>query len=300
MAIRPKQIRVFAPAKVNLFLHVTGKRADGFHELQSLVAFADAADELEIESANGFSLEVEGPFANGLPRETDNLVLQAARALSGHFSVRAGARFKLTKNLPVASGIGGGSADAAAAFRGLVALWETGSADGPDIGLLAARLGSDIPVCLASVTAWMEGRGERVTRLPPLPQAHLVLINPGFGVATAEVFRRLDSRKGRPASIPPGPFASADDLAHYLKTMGNDLEAPALSIAPGIGAVLDALTHAGSALARMSGSGATCFGLFKTAAARDAAARSIARAEKAWWVRSSKFVSAEFARPRRQ
>ncbi len=297
MAIRPKSIRVFAPAKINLFLHVTGKRADGFHELQSLAAFADVADELAVDSADSFSLEMDGPFAKGLPQEADNLVLRAARALSGHFGVRAGARFKLTKNLPVASGIGGGSADAAAAFRGLIALWKIGDTDSPDIGALAARLGSDIPVCLASVAAWMEGRGERVTRLSPLPQAHLVLINPGFGVATAEVFRRLDSRKSRPASTPPGPFASADDLFRYLGTTGNDLEAPALSIAPEIGTVLDALSHAGSILARMSGSGATCFGFFKTAAARDAAAASIARTEKAWWIRAAEFVSDEFARP---
>lgn len=293
MAIRPERLRVFAPAKLNLFLHVLRKRRDGYHDLQSLVAFADIGDVLTVVPAAGFALVCEGPFAAQLDSENNNLVLRAARALAGELLSDKGAEFTLVKNLPVASGIGGGSADAAAALRGLLALWGSGYADAEQINALAAGLGSDIPVCLLSRTAWMEGRGEMVMPLPVLPPFALVLVNPGVSVATASVFRSAAPRDADEELLTPGPFTALDQLVHYLETTRNDLEAAARAIAPAIGDALDALARAGAAFARMSGSGATCFGLFETPAKAQDAAAAIARAYPAWWVRAGAFAPAD-------
>ncbi|MGB8363887.1 MAG: 4-(cytidine 5'-diphospho)-2-C-methyl-D-erythritol kinase [Rhizomicrobium sp.] len=293
MATRPESVRVFAPAKINLFLHVERKRRDGYHDLQSLVAFADIGDELTVARADGFSLALDGPFAHLLSGEPDNLVLKAARSLAAHLASRDGAHFTLTKNLPVASGIGGGSADAAAALRGLLALWKRDDADADQLNALAAALGSDIPVCLRSRPAWMEGRGERVLHLPLLPRAGLVLVNPGVAVSTADVFRRVVPDMRDAGMKPPGEFGTLDELVRYLGTTRNDLEASARAIAPVIGEALDALSRHGAAFARMSGSGATCFGLFKTDAQAHAAAASIAQAQPAWWARAGGFAIAE-------
>jgi 4-diphosphocytidyl-2-C-methyl-D-erythritol kinase len=291
-------VRVHAPAKINLFLHVTGKRPDGFHDLQSLVAFADAGDELIMERGRGFSLDIWGPFAAGLTGDADNLVLKAARALDEYLGLSEGAHFTLIKNLPVASGIGGGSADAAAALRGLIELWHRPDGAVQEVGAVAPRLGSDVPVCLLSRTAWMEGRGEHVKLLPQMPGVHLVLVNPGVAVSTADVFRRLTIRAGGPLLSPPPGFGSLAALVDYLKSTRNDLEAPALAIAPIIGKVLEALAREGAAFTRMSGSGATCFGLFETAERASAAADAIAKAEPSWWARAAAFAPPEFAYPR--
>jgi 4-diphosphocytidyl-2-C-methyl-D-erythritol kinase len=187
---RPDRLTVFAPAKINLCLHVGDKRADGFHELESLVAFVDAGDVLQFERADDLSLTIEGPFADGLSIGDDNLVLKAAQLLSARTKSNPGARIALQKNLPVASGIGGGSADAAATLRGLVDLWGL-NLSASELHLIAAELGSDVPVCIESAPAWMEGRGERVTPISGLPDCWLLLINPGISVSTAEVFRKL-------------------------------------------------------------------------------------------------------------
>ena len=298
MATRPEAVRVTAPAKINLFLHVTRKRPDGYHDLQSLVAFADVGDVLTLERGAELSLAVDGPFAQGLAAEADNLVLRAARAIAERRPAIAATRIRLTKNLPVASGIGGGSADAAAALRGLRALYDESIAES-DLLAIAASLGSDIPVCVASQTAWMEGRGEIVTPLPSLPPAHVVLVNPGLSVSTADVFRRLTVRADEASLTPPAAFASLDALVHYLKTTRNDLEGPALAIAPAIGSVLEALAQQGAVLARMSGSGATCFGFFETAAKAQSAAAAIAKAEPRWWARAGKLADAHAAQPQR-
>jgi 4-diphosphocytidyl-2-C-methyl-D-erythritol kinase len=296
VATRPEQLRVAAPAKINLFLHVTRKRSDGYHDLQSLVAFTDIGDVLTLERGPEFSLAIDGPFAQGLAAEADNLVLRAARALAERHPAIAATHIRLTKNLPVASGIGGGSADAAAVLRGLLVLYGESFAE-DELLAIAASLGSDIPVCVASQTAWMEGRGEIVTPLPPLPPAHIVLVNPGVSVATAEVFRRLIIRAGEAALAQPTAFASLDALIRYLKTIRNDLEAPALAIAPAIGSVLEALAQQRAAFTRMSGSGATCFAIFETAAKAQSAAAAIAKAEPHWWVRAGKFTDAQDALP---
>ena len=297
MATRPEPLRVAAPAKINLSLHVTRKRPDGYHDLQSLVAFADIGDVLTLECAPALSLAIDGPFAQGLEGEADNLVLRAARAIAQRRPTIEGARIRLTKNLPVASGIGGGSADAAAALRGLPALYGERLPE-EDLLAVAATLGSDIPVCVASQTAWMEGRGEIVTPLPPLPPAHIVLVNPGLSVATADVFRRLTIRADETTVSRPAAFASLDALVVYLKTTRNDLEAPALAVAPPIGSVLDALAQQGAVFTRMSGSGATCFGFFETASKAQSAASAIAKAEPRWWARAGGLVDADAARPR--
>ncbi|MTE01813.1 4-(cytidine 5'-diphospho)-2-C-methyl-D-erythritol kinase [Paracoccus sp. YIM 132242] len=263
-----------APAKLNLALHVTGRRADGYHLLDSLVAFAGVGDVVTLEPGP-LSLRIDGPFAAGLSTD-DNLCLRAAR-LAG-----ADAAITLTKTLPVASGIGGGSADAAAVLRGLVQM-------GHALPLQAERLGADVPVCLASGPARMQGVGEVVTPLPPLPPIPLVLVNPGIALSTPQVFAAMDRRDnpGLPA-IPR--FAGLADLTAWLAGTRNDLEPAALSIAPAVGQVLDALRTTGAAFARMSGSGATCFGFYDSPDRARIAATALKR--HGWWA-----VATELAPP---
>ncbi len=292
MAIRPDRVCAFAPAKINLFLHVTGKRADGYHDLQSLVGFAGAGDVIVAERATEISLAIDGEFAEGLASEKNNLVLKAAELLAKKFGIRDALRFTLTKNLPVASGIGGGSADAAAALRCALALLDMPDADVMDI---AAQVGSDVAVCVRSATAFMQGRGEDVTLLPALPPVPLVLANPGVAVSTASVFRQLVIRNRDRLDAPTRPFASVAELISYLGATRNDLEAPAVGLEPQIGKVLDALGACGALFTRMSGSGATCFGFFESTEGADAAAARMARENPGWWVRATNFVPAEAA-----
>jgi 4-diphosphocytidyl-2-C-methyl-D-erythritol kinase len=268
-----------ACAKINLHLHVTGRRADGYHLLDSLVVFAGAADWLTVEPAEALSLSVTGPFASGLDGEADNLVLRAARALAARAGMRPSGRLVLEKNLPVASGIGGGSADAAAALRLLARFWRIDA----DKGALAGGLGADVPVCLAGRPALMSGIGEILAPAPPLPPAGIVLVNPGVAVSTPAVFRARDGGFSRVAAWPRDGWRDAESLAASLLGTVNDLEAPALRLAPEIGRVLEALrADSRCLLARMSGSGATCFGLYADAAAARLAAEAIER--PGWWV----------------
>ncbi len=263
----------FAPAKVNLYLHVTGRRADGYHLLDSLVVFPPVGDWLRATPAATLSLTVGGTFGAALAGEADNLVLRAARALGG----TAGVAIELEKCLPVASGIGGGSADAAAALRLLCRLWGRP----PPAMPVALALGADVPVCLASRPARMAGVGEMLGAAPRLPPAGMVLVNPGVSLATAEVFRVRTGEFSAPAELPPvWPDAAA--MAGGLARLRNDLEPPAIALRPVIGTLLAAVAAMpGCLLARMSGSGATCFGLFADAAAAEAAARALAR--PGWW-----------------
>lgn len=284
-------IEEFAPAKINLFLHVGDKRGDGFHALESLVVFVDAGDRLTFEGADALSLRIDGPFGEGLAAETDNLVLRAARALAGHAGIDAGAAITLTKNLPVASGIGGGSADAAAALRGLARLWNV------DIGSdatmkIAETLGSDVPVCVASRSSWMEGRGEIVTRAEGVPAAAMVLVNPKIAVPTGPVFAALKTRRGVGTVGHDLHVRDADDLARFLRSLSNDLEAPAKEIAPAIREVLGEIARMpGVLLARMSGSGATCFGLFEDEGASQMAAIALAHSHPGWWVQAARVLA---------
>ena len=266
-----------APAKVNLFLHITGRRADRYHLLDSLVVFAGVGDVVTATPAEALSLRIAGPFGALLQAEPDNLVLRAARALAERTGITAGAALTLTKNLPVASGIGGGSADAAAALRLLARLWDVPGA-GND---LALRLGADVPVCLAGRPTRMQGIGEILSPAPALPACGLVLVNPGVAVETPAVFR---ARTGgfRPLASLPAGWATAAEMAADLGNLGNDLEAPALSLAPEIGIALAELrAHPGTLLARMSGSGATCFALCDTAAVAAGIAATMQR--EGWW-----------------
>ena len=273
-----------AHAKINLFLHVGDKRADGFHALQSLVAFTAAGDELAFAPDVGLSLAIVGPFGAGLSAGPDNLVLKAAQALSRN----KGAAITLTKNLPVASGIGGGSADCATTLRGLSRLWGLPS-DVVSLQKIGEGLGSDVPVCISRQPQWMEGRGEIVTALPSLPEIAIVLVNPGVGVPTGKVFGALRERSGVDLPLPP-KFEAAGDLVAYLKDTSNDLEAPARVIAPEINGVLEAIADEGALLSRMSGSGATCFGLFDSDFAATEAATAMRAQNPGWWVTATSLL----------
>lgn len=270
-------LRQAARAKVNLHLRVTGRRPDGYHLLDSLAVFAAAADVVGVTAAEELGLTVTGPEAGALAAEPDNLVLRAARALAEATGRPPRAALTLEKHLPVASGIGGGSADAAAALRALDALWGTRLGPAALRGI-AARLGADVPVCVASRPARMRGIGEVLEEVPPLPDFALLLVNPRVAVATPSVFRARRGGFSAPAEM-PARFADLRDFVAWLRPLGNDLEAAAIALCPPVAEVLAAIAaQPGCLLARMSGSGATCFGLFATAAEASAA-----RLPAAWW-----------------
>jgi 4-diphosphocytidyl-2-C-methyl-D-erythritol kinase len=271
----------FAPAKINLTLRVTGRRADGYHLLDSLVVFAKVGDRLSVKPAEMLSLSVSGPFGSGLGGEDDNLVLRAARALAVQAGIVPRGALLLDKMLPIASGIGGGSSDAAAALRLLDHAWSLRT-PAEVMARIAVSLGADVPVCLDRLAMRMRGIGEKLTPVPALPRLGLVLANPGTAVATAAIFR---ARAGMPFSqeAPESPgWPSLDALVAELAGESNDLEAAAVSLEPSIGAVLSALRSLpGCRLARMSGSGATCFALFADPEA--AAAAAVGLRPEAWW-----------------
>ena len=254
------RLSLLAPAKINLSLHVRGRLADGYHALESLVAFADIGDWLDFEIASETRLTLSGPFDDGLALD-NNLVLKAHAALVTHIDHALPCHIGLQKNLPVASGIGGGSADAAATLNGLNRLFDLRLA--PDVlSDIAATLGADVPVCLAPAPAWMSGIGHEVARLPALPQADVVLVNPMQGVSTPQVFEALAaSSELTPSQTVPAEFVNLASLIDFLNRQGNTLAAPALELVPGIANCLMALTDAGAMFAAMSGSGATCFAL---------------------------------------
>ena len=285
-SVRPAPERRLASAKVNLTLQVRGRRPDGYHLIESLVVFADIGDRVEAAPADRLSLTVAGPFATEVPTGDDNLVLRAARALAAVPGAGRGAELRLHKNLPVAAGLGGGSADAAATLRALIALWQV-RIDDQALRALALGLGADLPVCLAGRPSIMSGIGEVVHPIAALPPVYLVLANPGCRLETAAVYQRL-RRSGPAPPLGPLPVAYRDPttLARTLAERGNDLQAPAAELVPEIGHALDRLNGApGCLLAGMSGSGPTCFGLFASPAAASAAARAIGDAEPDWWVR---------------
>ncbi len=281
-----ERIAELAPAKINLDLCITGRRPDGYHELDSLVVFGPPADRLIFEPADRLILELAGPFAGALADAPDNLVLQATRRLAGQAGRPAAARIELEKNLPVAAGLGGGSGDAAAALRGLNRLWRLGLGAG-ELEPLARGLGADVPVCLAGRPARMRGIGERLEEARGLPSLWLLLVNPGRALATGSVFGELGAL---PEPVPeqgPPPCEPAA-LLGWLRARANHLEAPARRLEPAVDAVLAALAaQPGCELARMSGSGATCFGLFADRTGLEAAVRRIRRAQPDWWVAES-------------
>lgn len=265
--------KAFAPAKINLTLHVTGQRADGYHLLDSLVMFADVGDRVTVRRAEEPALVLTGPMADALPRDRSNLVVQAANAMG------VTAQIQLEKNLPVAAGLGGGSSDAAAAFRALSEI--SGKAIPDDLVVF----GADVPVCMHGKAARMCGIGNDIHSAPDMPEVHAVLVNPNLPVMTNEVFKRLRNRQNPPMPEHLPRFADSRDLIAWLSGMRNDLEAPAIEAEPVIQHVFDALTVTpGCLLTRMSGSGGTCFGLYGDAETAASAAGRMHEDHPGWWV----------------
>ncbi|QDZ00458.1 4-(cytidine 5'-diphospho)-2-C-methyl-D-erythritol kinase [Nitratireductor mangrovi] len=277
-------LRTLAPAKINLALHVTGRRTDGYHLIDTLVTFAEAGDALELKPAVLDSFTVSGRYGGDVPIDGDNLVLKARDLLRRRFGVVATrpVSIRLVKNLPVASGIGGGSSDAAALLRGLDAM--LGIDAGPEaLGRIGLELGADLPMCVAGQPLTARGIGDETDPVAPWPQLPIVLANPGVAVATPDVFAQLTRRDG--TALPPLP--ERRDVAAVLAWLAatrNDLEPPAIALAPAISEALAALDANGARFSRMSGSGATCFGVFETMAAADTAARAIGAAQPGWFV----------------
>ena len=276
-----------ARAKVNLWLNVVGRRADGYHLLDSLVAFTDLADELDVSAASDLSLEIVGPGAVALQEEADNLVLKAARRLAGRAGLAPRAALRLTKRIPVAAGVGGGSADAAAALLALIDHWRVAMPQ-EELFDLAAELGADVPMCLAGRAALVSGVGERLEPAPRLPACAILLVNPGVPLPTPQVFA---ARQGAFSAERAAP-AAWPDLAAFgreLAARGNDLTEAAVSLRPEIAEILQALQHSdGVVHAAMSGSGATCFGLYATI---DAARRAEAELPPSWWRHAGQLVT---------
>jgi 4-diphosphocytidyl-2-C-methyl-D-erythritol kinase len=268
-----------AHAKVNLWLKVVGRRGDGYHLLDSLIAFVDLADTLEVRPSDRLSFEVTGPRAADLAGESDNLVLKAARLLADRAGVAPHASIRLAKHIPVAAGLGGGSADAAATLRALSDLWRVALPE-KELFDLAASLGADVPMCLAGRTALVSGIGEHLQPAPALPPASILLVNPGIALATREVF---EARRGSFSTPLPvlQPWRDLPAFVAALAERGNDLGGAAISLRPVISEVLAFLRHsAGARYAAMSGSGATCFALYDSP---DAAQRASVSMPPAWW-----------------
>lgn len=277
-----------APAKINLFLHVGPVDAEGYHPLSSLVAFADIGDRVTVEPADRLSLRVEGSFGAGLTGDDDNLILRALRRL-GEATGRGepGLSVVLDKRLPIAAGLGGGSSDAGAALRLAARILKLEPND-PSLEAASRAVGADGPMCLCARTAWAEGRGEHLTFEPRLPALPVVLVNPGVPSPTGAVYRAYDAGDVRTADTPPPPLAWTPlAVATWLATLRNDLEAPAVAMSPEIATTIEAVGATdGVLLGRMSGSGATVFGLYADLGAANAAATTLGAMHPSWWVRS--------------
>lgn len=266
-------VEAFVPAKVNLTLHVTGQREDGYHTLDSLAMFADVGDRMTITMPGDYKLSVEGPMAEGVPEDETNLVLRAARMM------RINADIRLIKHLPNAAGLGGGSGDAAATLRVLSGF------SGKPVPGDGIELGADVPLCLQSEAARVTGIGDTVTPVPNLPPLHAVLVNPRLPVMTAEVFKRLRHKVNRPMPDQIPAFHTPDELTEWLRGMRNDLQEPAIEAEPVIQQVFETLEKTpGCQLARMSGSGGTCFGIYKDAETAGSAAGRLQESFPSWWV----------------
>lgn len=275
-----------APAKVNLALHVTRRREDGYHDLESLVVFADLADELQAVPASTDTLHISGPFGGGLGAGESNLVSRAVAAFRARWpdAVETGLALRLIKNLPVAAGIGGGSADAAAALRLMAGLSGQRIAVA-DLADMAARLGADVPACLVSAPLVARGVGEVLAPLPEFPACHLVLVNPMVPLVTADVFRRLRAHDNYPLPELPSPLTRPAQLGIWLAETRNDLQPPAVKLVPIIGDIVAQLAETqGCILARMSGSGATVFGLFGSSGQAHQAAQVMRASHPDHWV----------------
>lgn len=284
-----------APAKINLALHVTGRRGDGYHLIESLAVFTRFGDRLQVSAAEEDGLAVSGRYAAGVPVDGRNLIAMARDALRK----AAGSRnafpvaIALEKNLPVASGIGGGSSDAAAALRLLARIWGL-DIDAAELAEIALSLGADVPMCLAAQPLMARGIGENVEPLPAVPSLGLVLVNPGVPVSTPQVFSALRRRDNEPLPALPARI-DFHSLRNWLEATRNDLEAPAREIQPAVADALRALKRADAGFARMSGSGATCFGLYETGNVAKRAAAAIRARHPDWFVAATRTTTAETA-----
>ena len=282
-----------APAKINLALHVTGRRGDGYHLIESLAVFTRFGDRLQVSAAEEDGLAVSGRYAAGVPVDGRNLIAMARDALRK----AAGSRnafpvaIALEKNLPVASGIGGGSSDAAAALRLLARIWGL-DIDAAELAGIALSLGADVPMCLAAQPLVARGIGENVEPLPAVPSLGLVLVNPGVPVSTPQVFSALRRRDNEPLPALPARI-DFHSLRNWLEATRNDLEAPAREIQPAVADALQALKRADAGFARMSGSGATCFGLYETGNVAKRAAAAIRARHPDWFVAATRTTTAE-------
>ena len=284
-----------APAKINLALHVTGRRDDGYHLIDSLVVFTRFGDRIGTAAADEDSFEVTGRYAADVPRDATNLVLRARDALRARYGAGKAKPVAITleKNLPVASGMGGGSSDAAATLRSLSRLWQLDINDAELAGI-SATLGADVPMCLAAKPLIARGTGDELTMLPGFPSLGLVLVNPGVGVATADVFKAL--AKADNEGLPPLPRQiEFHSMRNWLETTRNDLGPAAESITPSIRYALAALNKADAGFARMSGSGATCFGLYETGNVAKRAAAEIRKRQPKWFVAATRSIPSEEA-----
>lgn len=292
MVLYPSELKILAPAKINLFLHITGKRSDGYHLLDTLVVFADFGDMLKFEPADRFMFEVSGPFAKDLTEgERDpspmsrNLVVRAAYKLARAMDRPLNMKITLDKELPIAAGLGGGSADAAACLRALCKWW--------DLPLRSSLLndfmldiGSDVPVCFKSMPSQVQGVGDILLPLPNLPALPVVLVNPGVSCPTWEIFKSYVGPQRNPCQI-PNLLIDRQDFLIFLQGKVNDLFPYAKKQVPQIAEILDVLKHQkGISTSGMSGSGATCYGLFKTEADAHKAAKTIKSFSSEWWVRT--------------
>lgn len=283
-----------APAKVNLSLHVVGRRADGYHLLESLVVFASCHDTLHLAPGLPLAITVSGPRAVAAGPDADNLVIKAARNLAARVDGLVLGHFSLEKHLPAAAGLGGGSSDAAAALR-LIARLNHLTLDDPRLIAVARAAGADVPVCLDPRPAMMRGIGDRIERLDDLPPLAGVLVNPGKPVETRAVFSALGLVPGSDGSGEAHPdltlIADASDLIACLKLARNDLEPPACRIEPAISEVIAALQATGALLVRMSGSGASVFALYETGAAAQEASQHVCQPHADWWVEAVMLAS---------
>ncbi len=282
-------LRLIAPAKVNLYLHVLGRNARGYHLLDSLTVFTEAGDCLSVSPDEALSLHVSGPFAGAIGPAASNLVMRAAIGLAKAAGLsQPGARIELIKNLPPASGIGGGSSDAAAAIRLLSRLWNI-TLDSQGEMQLALGLGADVPVCLMGIPALVSGIGDQLEPAPALPQVYMLLANPGRELPTGQVFQNLKGRFGESAATLPSQIQDGGALARLLNERRNDLQASAAELVPEIGKLLATLlAQEGCQMARMSGSGATCFAIFPSASLMRAAARAVSGVMPDCWSMETK------------
>lgn len=281
---------LLARAKINLALHVVGRRDSGHHLLESIVTFADTGDRIGIDPSDEDRFTVSGPFSTDIPSDSDaaagNLVVKARALLRDHLQNSGHAappvHLHLEKNLPVASGVGGGSADAAATLNGLIAHWKA-RIDADSLAGLALSLGADVPMCLAGHPLLACGIGEVITPLPRLPAMPMLLVNPGIAVSTPLIFQALVEKNNPALVLSPGAV-SAEDWISALSTMRNDLQPSAMALTPLIADVLSAIEGSGARLTRMSGSGATCFGLFANEDSRNRAAEALRQQRPDWYV----------------